>query len=65
VLKLGDISFEQLVKDRILSVLGMNDTRIALSENEITNVNRVIYISDKFILLSVRKGLSLLAQLSF
>jgi CubicO group peptidase (beta-lactamase class C family) len=44
VLKLGDISFEQLVKDRILSVLGMNDTRIALSENEITNVNNSIYI---------------------
>ena len=44
VLKLGDISFEQLVKDRILNVLGMNDTRIALSENEITNVNNSIYI---------------------
>jgi len=44
VLKLGDISFEQLVKDGILSVLGMNDTRIALSENEITNVNNSIYI---------------------
>ena len=38
------LSFEQLVKDRILSVLGMNDTRIALSENEITNVNNSIYI---------------------
>ena len=44
MLKLGDISFEQLVKDRILRVLGMNDTRIALSENEITNVNNSIYI---------------------
>ena len=44
VLKLGDISFEHLVKDRILNVLGMNDTRIALSENEITNVNNSIYI---------------------
>ena len=28
------ISYEQLVKDRILDVLGMNDTKIALSQNE-------------------------------
>ena len=30
VLKLGDISFEQLFKDRILNVLGMNDSKIRL-----------------------------------
>lgn len=36
-LKSGGIPFEQLVKDRILDVLGMNDTKIALSQNEINN----------------------------
>jgi CubicO group peptidase (beta-lactamase class C family) len=36
-LKSGGISYEQLVKDRILNVLGMNDTKIALSQNEINN----------------------------
>src|SRR5918911_1060862 len=34
-LKSGGIPYEQLVKDRILNVLGMNDTKIALSQNEI------------------------------
>jgi len=36
-LKSGGIPFEQLVKDRILDVLGMNDTKIALSQNETNN----------------------------
>jgi serine-type D-Ala-D-Ala carboxypeptidase/endopeptidase len=36
-LKLGGIPYEQLVKDRILNVLGMNDTKIALSHDEINN----------------------------
>jgi D-alanyl-D-alanine-carboxypeptidase/D-alanyl-D-alanine-endopeptidase len=36
-LKSGGISYGQLVKDRILDVLGMNDTKIALSQNEINN----------------------------
>ena len=36
-LKSGGIPYEQLVKDRILNVLGMNDTKIALSQNEINN----------------------------
>ena len=31
------ISYEQLVKDRILNVLGMNDTKITLSQNEVNN----------------------------
>ncbi len=35
-LKAG-IPYQQLVKDRILDVLGMNDTKIALSQNEIKN----------------------------
>jgi serine-type D-Ala-D-Ala carboxypeptidase/endopeptidase len=35
-LKAG-IPYEELVKDRILNVLGMNDTKITLSENEIKN----------------------------
>lgn len=34
-LKEGGISYEQLVKNRILDILGMNDTKITLSENEI------------------------------
>jgi CubicO group peptidase (beta-lactamase class C family) len=28
----GGISYEQLVKDRILNVLGLNDTKITLTE---------------------------------
>jgi CubicO group peptidase (beta-lactamase class C family) len=36
-LKSGGIPYEQLVKDRILDVLGMNDTKIALSQNETNN----------------------------
>jgi serine-type D-Ala-D-Ala carboxypeptidase/endopeptidase len=36
-LKSGGIPYEQLVKDRILNVLGMNDTKITLSQNEIKN----------------------------
>lgn len=35
-LKVG-VPYEQLVKDRILDVLGMNDTKITLSQNEINN----------------------------
>lgn len=35
--KVAGISYEQLVKDRILDVLGMNDTKIALSQNEIND----------------------------
>jgi CubicO group peptidase (beta-lactamase class C family) len=35
-LKAG-VPYEQLVKDRILNVLGMNDTKITLSQNEIEN----------------------------
>ena len=35
-LKAG-VPYEQLVKDRILNVLGMNDTRITLSQNDIKN----------------------------
>ena len=34
-LKEGGIPYEQLVKNRILDVLGMNDTKITLSENDI------------------------------
>src|SRR5919201_701621 len=36
-LKSGGIPYEQLVKDRILNALGMNDTKITLSQNEINN----------------------------
>src|SRR5919201_4804575 len=36
-LKAGGIPYQQLVKDRILNVLGMNDTKITLSQNEINN----------------------------
>jgi serine-type D-Ala-D-Ala carboxypeptidase/endopeptidase len=35
-LKAG-VSYNQLVKDRILNVLGMNDTKITLSQNELNN----------------------------
>ena len=31
----GGISYEQMIKIRILNVLGMNDTQITLSENDI------------------------------
>lgn len=33
----GGISYEQMIKNRILNVLGMNDTKITLSENDIKN----------------------------
>jgi serine-type D-Ala-D-Ala carboxypeptidase/endopeptidase len=36
-LKSGGIPYEQLVKDRILDVLGMNDTKITLLQDEINN----------------------------
>ena len=36
-MKSGGIPYEQLVKDRILNVLGMNDTKIAFSQDEINN----------------------------
>lgn len=36
-LKAGNIPYEQLVKDRILDVLGMNDTKITLSQDEINS----------------------------
>ncbi len=36
-LKEGGIPYEQLVKNRILDTLGMNDTKITLSENDIKN----------------------------
>jgi CubicO group peptidase (beta-lactamase class C family) len=36
-LKSGGIPYEQLVKERILDVLGMNDTKITLSNSEISN----------------------------
>ena len=36
-LKAGSVPYEQLVKDRILDVLGMNDTKITLSPYEIKN----------------------------
>jgi serine-type D-Ala-D-Ala carboxypeptidase/endopeptidase len=36
-LKSGGISYEQLVKHRIQNLLGMNDTKIAFSQDEINN----------------------------
>jgi serine-type D-Ala-D-Ala carboxypeptidase/endopeptidase len=33
----GGMSYEQIIKNRILNVLGMNDTKITLSENDIKN----------------------------
>lgn len=36
-LKAGSIPYAQLVKNRILDVLGMNDTKITLSQDEINN----------------------------
>src|ERR671937_352717 len=46
-LKSGGIPYEQLVKDRILHVLGMNDTKITLSQNEINNRFPVGHMSGK------------------
>jgi serine-type D-Ala-D-Ala carboxypeptidase/endopeptidase len=43
----GGKSYEQLVKDRILDVLGMNDTRITLSQNEINNRFPVGHLGEK------------------
>ena len=48
-LKAG-IPYQQLVKDRILDVLGMNDTKIALSQNEIKNRFPVGHMSGKEII---------------
>jgi serine-type D-Ala-D-Ala carboxypeptidase/endopeptidase len=33
----GGMSYEQIIKNRILNVLGMNDTKITLSENDIND----------------------------
>jgi CubicO group peptidase (beta-lactamase class C family) len=41
-LKAG-VPYEQLVKDRILNVLGMNDTKITLSQDDIKNTFPVGY----------------------
>ena len=49
-LKSGGIPYEQLVKDRILDVLGMNDTKIALSQNEINNRFPVGHLGGKEII---------------
>jgi len=49
-LKSGGIPFEQLVKDRILDVLGMNDTKIALSQNETNNRFSVGHLGGKEII---------------
>src|ERR1041385_6340785 len=49
-LKSGGIPFEQLVKERILDVLGMNDTKIALSQNEINNRFPVGHLDGKEII---------------
>jgi CubicO group peptidase (beta-lactamase class C family) len=46
-LKAGGIPYPQLVKDRILNVLGMNDTKITLSQNEINNRFPVGHMSGK------------------
>jgi D-alanyl-D-alanine-carboxypeptidase/D-alanyl-D-alanine-endopeptidase len=45
-LKAG-IPYQQLVKDRILNVLGMNDTKITLSQNDIRNSFPVGHIGGK------------------
>jgi D-alanyl-D-alanine-carboxypeptidase/D-alanyl-D-alanine-endopeptidase len=50
-LKSGGISYEQLVKDRILDVLGMNDTKIDLSQNEINDRFPVGHIGGKEIVI--------------
>ena len=44
------ISYEELVKDRILDVLGMNDTKIALSQNEANNRFSVGHLGGKEII---------------
>lgn len=49
-LKSGGIRYEQLVKDRILDVLGMNDTKIALSQNETNNRFSVGHLGGKEII---------------
>jgi D-alanyl-D-alanine-carboxypeptidase/D-alanyl-D-alanine-endopeptidase len=49
-LKSGGIPYEQLVKDRILDVLGMNDTKIALSQNETNNSFPVGHLGGKEII---------------
>lgn len=46
-LESGGISYEQLVKDRILDVLVMNDTKIDLSQNEINDRFPVGHIDGK------------------
>lgn len=49
-LKSGGILYEQLVKDRILDVLGMNDTKIALLQNETNNRFPVGHLGGKEII---------------
>jgi serine-type D-Ala-D-Ala carboxypeptidase/endopeptidase len=49
-IKSGGISYEQLVKDRILDVLGMNDTKIALSQNETNSRFSVGHLGGKEII---------------
>lgn len=49
-LKSGGIPYEQLVKDRILDVLGMNDTKIALLQNETNNRFPVGHLGGKEII---------------
>ena len=49
-IKSGGIPYEQLVKDRILDVLGMNDTKIALSQNETNNRFSVGHLGGKEII---------------
>lgn len=49
-LKSDGIPYEQLVKDRILDVLGMNDTKIALSQNETNNRFSVGHLGGKEII---------------
>lgn len=49
-LKSGGIAYDQLVKDRILDVLGMNDTKIALSQNETNNRFSVGHLDGKEII---------------
>jgi D-alanyl-D-alanine-carboxypeptidase/D-alanyl-D-alanine-endopeptidase len=50
-LKAG-VPYEQLVKDRILNVLGMNDTKITLSQNEINNRFPIRHMGRKEIITS-------------
>lgn len=46
-MKSGGIPYEQLVKERILDVLGMNDTKITLSNSEISNRFPVGHLNGK------------------